>query len=344
MAVGATTPTMSTGVAAEDWTGSAWHRLSIGKPGGVSNVGLSAVSCPSATECVAVGWGFKGDNEVPVAETWTQPKRGATGGWKVSKPVAPGGNGLSALDAISCPSTSLCFAAGSADEFSPVVANQLPLAERWTPSGGWTRVKLPAPPRGSSDSVLYGISCKTSTQCAAVGTYIKGSTPYGLIAQLTKATWTVSTAPASANGILYGVSCPSAGLCVAVGAVSSATGGHNLAERWSGGRWTASAPAGAGSFSSLTSVSCASATHCVATGGTTSKAFIDTLDGTSWTRTAQTGSRGFTIGAAGDVSCFSTSTKTASCALLGATTPFAASGRPLSAFRTGSTWKVVFTV
>jgi hypothetical protein len=254
----------------------------------------------------------------------------------------PAGNGDSMLNSISCPSTSLCFAAGTADEFGTVVADQVPLVERWTPGGGWTRVKLPAAARGSSDNALYGISCKASTQCAAVGTYSKGSTQDGLIVALKKTTWTVSTAPKSANSILYSVSCPSTSLCVAVGSQLS---GHNLAERWSGGTWTESAPvAGAGSFPFLASVSCASTTHCVALGGTTSKAFIDTLTGTTWKKTAQTGSGGFTIGGLGDISCFSTSTRAASCALVGSTTPVDATARPLSAFLTGSKWKIVFTV
>jgi hypothetical protein len=343
MAVGSTSVSMSMGVAAEDWTG-AWHRLSIPKPGGVSYVGLGAVSCPSATECVAVGEGTnKSGNSVPVAETWTH-----SGGWKAGKPVVPGGNGDSALNAISCPSTSLCFAAGAADEFGTVVADQLPLVERWTPRGGWTRVTLPRP-RGSSENALYGISCKASTQCAAVGSYSTSTTQYGLIEQLKGTTWTASTAPKSGNGELNAVSCPSASLCVAVGALQS---GHNLAERWSAGKWTASepvAPAGAHSFPGLSSVSCASTTHCVALGFTVfassaSRAFIDTLSGTTWTKTAQTGSAGFTIGQLNDVSCFSTSTRATSCALIGDTTAVDATQRPLSAFLTGSKWHVVSTV
>ena len=86
MAVGGTSATMSTQVAAEDWTG-AWHRLTIGKPGGVSYVGLSAVSCPSATECVAVGRGTdkKSGNWVPVAETWTRSGGGNL--WQVQLPA-----------------------------------------------------------------------------------------------------------------------------------------------------------------------------------------------------------------------------------------------------------------
>jgi hypothetical protein len=135
-------------------------------------------------------------------------------------------------------------------------------------------------------------------------------------------------------------------------AVGQLPNGGNLAERWSGGTWTAitpPAPAGPGSASWLDDVSCASATHCVAIGGTlfangSAAAFVDTLSGTTWTKTAQSGSAGFTIGQLNDVSCFSTSTKATNCALIGATTAINATQRPLSAFLTGSTWHVVYTV
>jgi len=336
MAVGGTSATMSTGVSAEDWVAGAWHRLPIGKPAGVSSVFLNAVSCPSATECVAVGEGWEGDNAVPVAETWTR-----SGGWKASKPVVPGGDGVSGLYAISCPSTSLCFAAGAADQFGPVPADQLPLAEQWTPRG-WARLKLPAL-RGSEENTLNGISCTSATQCAAVGDYSASLTQYGLIEQLKGGAWSASKAPKSVNGMLSGVSCPATALCVAVGQLLN---GHSLVERWSGGTWTAAAAPAPGTTSWLDGVSCASATHCVAIGGTpvpSESAFVDTLNGTTWTKTAQTG-KSFKVGALFAVSCFSTSAKAVSCAAIGGTTSIDATSLPLSAFLTGRTWRVVPTV
>jgi hypothetical protein len=329
---------MSTQVAAEDWTG-AWHRLAIGKPRGVSYVGLSAVSCPSATECVAVGGGTskKNGNWVPVAETWTR-----SGGWKADRLAVPAGNGNSMLSAISCPTASLCYAAGGAGSFATVVADQLPLVERWTPRGGWARVKLPVL-RGSMENDLNGISCTSAKQCTAVGSYATTTKQYGLIEQLKGAAWTASTAPRSTDGVLDAVSCPTAGLCEAVG---SLPGGRNLAERWSNGKWAPTEPPGppsSGGLLELTAISCASATHCVATGDTLSTAFADTLNGTTWTKTAQYGP-GFKIGELFAISCFSTSAKRVSCAAIGGTTSIDATSVPLSAFLTGSKWRVVSTV
>jgi hypothetical protein len=337
MAVGGTSATMSTGVSAEEWTAGAWHRQPIRKPGSVSNVFLSAVSCPSATECVAVGEGWQGDNAVPVAETWTH-----SGGWKVSTPVVPSGDGISGLYAVSCPSASLCFAAGAADEFGPVAADQLPLVEQWT-TRGWTRVKLPVL-RDSAENTLNGISCESATQCAAVGGYSASLTQFGLIEQFKGGTWSASKAPKSVNGILSGVSCPpSAALCVAVGQLLD---GRNLVERWSGSTWTAAAAPAPDNTSWLDGVSCASAAHCVAIGGTPvtdESAFVDTLNGTTWTKTAQTG-RSFKVGVLYAVSCFSTSARAVSCAAIGGTTSIDATSVPLSAFLTGNTWRVVPTV
>jgi hypothetical protein len=339
MAVGGNSATMPTQVAAEWWDGHHWHRLSIPKPGGFVNVALTAVSCPSATECVAVGVGWpKSGNSAPIAETWTH-----SGGWKTGKPVVPVsvGDGISQLNAISCPSASLCYAAGAAGEFSSVTTEQLPLLERWTPRGGWTLVKLTIP-RGWSENMLSGISCKSATQCAAVGSYSTSTNQYGLIEQLKGSAWSASTAPKSADGMLNAVSCPSTSLCVAVGLVSS----HNLAERWSGGKWTATTPPGpasSGGLLVLNGISCASTTHCVAVGGTLTHAFVDTLRGTTWTKTAQYGP-GFKVGELFTVSCFSVSAKATSCAAVGGTTSIDATSVPLSAFLAGSKWSIVATV
>jgi hypothetical protein len=179
-------------------------------------------------------------------------------------------------------------------------------------------------------------------------------------------------APALPPAALGGISCTSATFCMAVGGASATMSTQVAAEDWTGSAWhrlpipkpggvsnvglsAVSCPSatecvaiGAGSASWLDGVSCASTTHCVAIGGTlfsngSGAAFVDTLSGTTWTKTAQSGSA-FKVGELNAVSCFSTTTRATSCALLGATTPISATQRPLSAFLTGSTWHVVFTV
>jgi hypothetical protein len=342
MAVGADSTTAM--VAAERWDGPYWHRLSIPSPPGVSGVELDGVSCPSAIECVAVGFGQdKSGNTLPVAETWTY-----SGGWTASLPMVPLGSDWE-LNGVSCPSASLCYAAGGSNEFAPADGDQspplgqLPLAERWTPRGGWVRMALPTLP-GSVNNFLLAISCASATRCAAVGSYYASPgdlTGAGLIEQLKGSGWRVSAAPKSADGDLEAVSCPSASLCVAVGSLGV---DRTLAERWSGGTWMAATPPSppvAEGPPGLTGVSCASAAHCVAVGGTETDAFVDTLNGTTWTMTAQ-GGPGFNVGLFNAVSCFPTSVEAVRCAAVGNTIPVAGNSTPLTAFLTGGKWSIVF--
>jgi hypothetical protein len=342
MAVGAATATRATELAAESWDGAHWHLLAIAKPPGVASVGPQAVTCPSSTECVAVGTGMTAtaSNSISVvlAETWTAAK-----GWTTSQPVQPGGTGFNALGSISCPTTSLCYAAGGADAFGGPAAQQLPLVERWDGST-WTRVTV-GKPADATSPFLNGIACASAGQCAAVGDYTVGKTMNGLIEQLSGPTWTVLTAPGSTNGGLDDVSCPTSASCEAVGQ----TGSGLLAEHWAGGTWTPAIPAKPANAGTpaLTSLSCTSATNCVALGigllpGSKAIAFVDTL-GPAWTVTAQTGSD-FGIAELNGVSCFSAATTTPSCALLGDTTAVTATQQPLSAFLTGTKWNIVPTV
>jgi hypothetical protein len=124
---------------------------------------------------------------------------------------------------------------------------------------------------------------------------------------------------------------------------------HNLAERWSGGTWTAarppSPPASEG-VPGLNGVSCPSTTHCVAGGDSLSKefsgGFVDTLNGTTWTMTAQYGPR-FKVSTLDAMSCFSASAMAMGCAGIGSRTG-SITDVPLSAFLTGSTWTIIPTV
>jgi hypothetical protein len=338
MAVGDATATKATQLAAESWDGAHWRRLPIAKPSGIANVGPQAVACPSSSQCVAVGTGFNGSASILLAETWSP----ATG-WTSSQPVQPGGTGDNSFNAISCPTTSLCLAAGGAGGFASPAVQQLPLVERWNGST-WARLTL-SKPAGASNPFLTAIACPSAGQCAAVGGYAAGSTSEGLIEQLSGSAWTASTAPGSADGGLNGVSCPVEAACEAVGGTRSGL----LAERWTGGAWAPSVPArpATATNSALTSISCASATHCVATGlvflpGSKVAGFIDTLN-PAWAVTAQTGS-GLGIAGLSAVSCFSTATTAPSCAVVGGAAAVGATQQPVSAFLTGTKWSVVPTV
>ncbi|MDQ2758999.1 MAG: hypothetical protein M3Y17_00795 [Actinomycetota bacterium] len=167
---------------------------------------LSGVSCPSARLCVVVG-------DYGVA-TSTNPAGGSST-WKAYSVVLPDDYYATSpprpdfLDAVSCPSASLCVAV---DNRGNVLASTDPTGG----PGAWTKVfssSVDAPNR------FNGASCASATLCVAVddrGNVVSSTEP------ATAGTWTVAHADSRTDFIrghqvsLTGVSCPSVSLCVAV--------------------------------------------------------------------------------------------------------------------------------
>jgi len=93
-------------------------------------------------------------------------------------------------------------------------------------------------PRNGLDS-LTGVSCTSSTYCAAVGWYAPNSYTLGhtLIEAWDGTTWSIepSPDPSNAGDILNGVSCTSPTSCMASG---SKTTGRTLIESWDGTSWS----------------------------------------------------------------------------------------------------------
>ena len=120
---------------------------------------------------------------------------------------------LGYITQISCPSTSLCVAAGADDEQSGIYLSADPAGGAATWSFGGTLF----------GSVISGVSCASVSLCVAVdesGAIYTSTDPAAGIG-----TWSFSTIDPNGSGFL-GVSCPSASLCVAVdldGAIFSST-------------------------------------------------------------------------------------------------------------------------
>jgi hypothetical protein len=147
------------------------------------------------------------------------------------------------------------------------------LAERWN-GKRWTIEPTPNPATAGGESVLYGVSCPSSSVCVAVG-YDRdlaaghfGSFP--LVERWNGKRWAIQSTPRLAGlkfDVLNAVSCSSARACTAVGysAPDASSIGTALAERWNGQSWTTqTSPAPANS--SLASVSCNSGVTCTAVG------------------------------------------------------------------------------
>jgi hypothetical protein len=117
---------------ASRWTGAGWTSQNADTPAyaDTDNDGLGAVSCVSASACVAVGSYndvmLPDDNDETLAERWN----GST--WEIlPTPLLRAREGI--MDDVSCTSASACMAVGNTDDqqASPNDQTSWPLVERW---------------------------------------------------------------------------------------------------------------------------------------------------------------------------------------------------------------------
>jgi hypothetical protein len=197
---------------AEHWDGTSWTVQPTpnppNHPGQTVDGGavLNAVSCGSATSCVAVGiYDLPQYNQAMVVEKWNGKA------WFLQT-LPP--NSHSGLYGISCPRASRCIAVG--DETTQGVAEELN-------GTSWTTQTLP-----SGLGVPLGVSCPSAASCTASG--------YNGIAQLDGTSWTFQplSGPHNRTSVaLNGVSCPSVTACTAVGYFDAHVGTNTLAEHGS---------------------------------------------------------------------------------------------------------------
>lgn len=268
--------------------GAAWSEMPTPPVhGGVAGVGLSAISCVAALDCIAVGSSEEaGGSEVLIAEhlddgVWTM----------LPRPPLPRRATGAYLEDVSCVGPTFCMATGS----SSTAALTAPLAERFDGST-WTVVQTPDP--AGDDAQLAGVSCTARSFCVAVGSGV--GDPAQLFAETFDGSrWRLSKAlvpRGSDESDLSGVSCRVRS-CVAVGSVAIGTNVegfafHPLIERETSSGWRVVPthdPTGS-LASSLQSVSCPRGTECVAVGSTTTATSIqdltDVMSGTTWTQVA----------------------------------------------------------
>jgi hypothetical protein len=335
---------------AEAWDGSTWTTQASPNPSGATNSSLNAVSCTSATACIAVG----SSNNATLAESWdgttwtilTTPSGGSSlnavsctsdtactavgstnGGtlaehwdgttWTIL--TTPSGDG--SLNAVSCTSATACMAVGSSSGgfciFNSCNTFTEPMMEHWDGSS-WTTQIEPIP---SGGGILFSVSCTSDTACTAVGFSNLGT----LAERWDGTTWTTQTTPSGGDS-LNAVSCTSATACMAVGSSSGAT----LAERWDGTAWTTeSSPTSSGS--SLSGVSCTSAMACIAVGSSNGATLAEHWDGSIWTIQTTRNPKGATSTSLEAVSC----TSDTACIAVGSS-----NGGTLAEAWDGSTWTI----
>jgi hypothetical protein len=309
----------------EIWNGRTWTIEPTPAPAGGTQAALDALSCASATSCLAVGNDYRtGLQSHDLAESWN----GTT--WSI---VQSPGRG--SINSVSCPSAGPCTVVASG-----------PLAETWN-GVTWTSDALPSL-AGTSQSGLAGVSCRAGGRCTAVGSYWSDGSELALAERRSAGAWSIQPVhepTGSRNTTLESVSCPSTSTCVAVGSyVVNNPFFKSFSEVWAGAGWVLvrlpSPEAGATEID-IGSVSCASQTSCVAVGSYQNASGIElTLvegwNGSTWTVVPSPNPAGEEVSAFTSVSCPTTS----SCTAVGYWASIQGIDLSLAATWDGSTWSI----
>jgi len=209
------------------WSGASWSIVTTPDPSGEYGRRLSAVSCASASSCVAVGFDetdpHLGGQGNMLIESWD----GMTWSVVVSAAAPLGSIVGGSLSGVSCSAASSCVAVGwDADG---------PLAERWD-GATWSQLTDPEPV-GADPADLWGITCSSASSCVAVGRHWSpGTGSRVLVESWNGASWSIAGTPDPAtayDSLLTGVSCPQATTCFAAGSFVDRAGSHTLIERYS---------------------------------------------------------------------------------------------------------------
>jgi Bacterial Ig-like domain (group 3) len=239
---------------------------------------LDAVSCPSTTSCVAVGYYATTKTDQALVEKFS----GAA--WSVS-PSPDEGTGYNQLNGVSCPSAGGCVAVG----FYTAGSAERVLIETLA-NGSWTLT--PSPPLTASSSYLESVSCPSSTLCVAVGYDYNGVGRRTLVEVMADGVWSVARSPNVGTGdnLLDSVSCWSAVACTAVGYYTAGKSHEGLAETLGANGWavtTIPQPSVSGDYPS--GVSCTPTGSCALVGnyasgprGTVAQTLVETLGTGAW--------------------------------------------------------------
>jgi hypothetical protein len=319
--------------------GPARRALAAQKETGLLNSSLTGVSCPTTTDCMAVG-SFNAAGLTSTYFTFAEQWNGSA--WTLESTVTPpdlGGGAL--LNAVSCTSPTACMAVGEVMDFHLLGTyfTYQPLAEQWN---GVVWKVVPTAPLGNDGAVLNGVTCFLAFKCFAVGS--EGTPQVTTKATLAESwdgtSWTVVTtpkAPKSGANALNAVSCATADACEAVGYYDGNSGTSlPLADTWNGVVWKRVNAANPGTTGALTGVSCTAAAACTAVGTSGSNGTAETWNGVVWKAQRLPGPSGATASSLSQVSCTSAS----ACMATGSST--SQSGQsPFTVQWNGVVWKVV---
>lgn len=201
------------------WNGHVWSLQTTFRPPGSTFSALSAIDCPDAHSCVALGEStpggkapgsffgerFNGSSWSAIHTATAQPFTFAGTSW----------NQISCVDPHSCLAAGQAvfyYAGGQSGARFPG-----PVFEQWNGSA-WTAV----PARGSRAALSLlpdGVSCTTSAGCLIALSAGPPQSPFGV--PLAYTTWTGAAfsapVPLGGDGALEAVACLAAGWCITLG-------------------------------------------------------------------------------------------------------------------------------
>lgn len=251
---------------------SGWAVQPIPTPTGATQVTLNDVSCIAPTTCVGVGdYNTVSSSSLTLSERWTGTR------WVVQHTPNPTGMAGAILNSVSCTSAMACTAVGYHVISS---GHTLTLAEAWNGTK-WTIQPTPNP-TGTTNSVLTGVSCTSTSDCTAVGRYYRSSI-VSLAEKWNGTIWVIQPTPNPTGDSVtefLGVSCTSTAACTGVGfGLGSSNQSAMVAEAWNGVTWTIqSTPNPTGATSAvLRGISCTASTACSAVGDFIGSSSITTL-------------------------------------------------------------------
>jgi hypothetical protein len=269
-------PTSPSVVLRLDRVGTAW---SVGSLSQIPSIqGLSAVSCSSPTNCVAVGErNTRKGLELPASTSFDGRR------WTSAVDIPPFNPGAVIYD-ITCVSRSFCVAVGYQRDQAGTALTLVARFDgrRWTdmPTPNW------ATGNGSDADELNSISCSSDRDCVAVGDYYHNSVDSSLAEDFNGNSWRIvpTPSPGRKTTVLNSVSCDFMS-CMAVGYYDSS---HVLIVQERNHRWLSVANRSPGrDGGSLDSVTCLKNGSCIAVGaavvGHLNEPLVEELRHGAWT-------------------------------------------------------------
>jgi hypothetical protein len=279
-------------------SGGSWTAVQAPLPDNASGTysSLSAVACPSAKHCVAVG-NYIDSTGIRQGLILT----GSGTSWTATEAPVPEDNDNGAfLNAVACTSVSSCTAVGVYNSMYGPEPADLGLLVTGS-SAVWTASEAPEPANALDAVTLSAVTCLASGSCVATGTYNDlSAAQQGLLTVGSGTSWTATEAPAPADAALdpavslTSPACSADGSCLVAGQYTDTAGyTAGLLVTGSASSWTsAKAPLPSNAEpgnATLNAAACPSATSCVAIGqyasASGSQGLLVAASGTGWTHT-----------------------------------------------------------